>query len=98
MIGSCFSFIFFLHRGFSRGGLSAEVCTEGGGATGLLQIKPSGSGDESVALCNKILSHFVTPVPVQPCLGDRMQDFSVHAGNKYLPKVKNPFGLNRPGD
>ena len=44
------------------------------------------------------LSHFVTPVSVQPCLGDRMQDFSVHAGNKYLPKVKNPFGLNRPGD
>ena len=44
------------------------------------------------------LSHFVTPVPVQPCLGDRMQDFSVNAGNKYLPKVKNPFGLNRPGD
>ena len=40
------------------------------------------------------LSHFVTPVPVQPCLGDRMQDFSVHAGNKYLPKVRNPFGLN----
>ena len=39
------------------------------------------------------LSHFVTPVPVQPCLGDRMQDFSVHAGNKYLPKVKNPSTL-----
>ena len=34
------------------------------------------------------LSHFVTP-----CLGDRMQDFSVHVGNKYLPKVKN-----RPGE
>ena len=39
------------------------------------------------------LSHFVTP-----CLGDRMQDFSVHAGNEYLPKVKNPFGFNRPGE
>ena len=44
------------------------------------------------------LLHFVTPVPVQPCLGERMQDFSVHAGNKYLPKVKNPFWFNRPGD
>ena len=79
------------------GGLSAEVCTEGGGATGLLQIKPSGSGTRVSHFVIK-LSHFVTSVPVQPCLGDRMQDFSVHAGNKYLPKVKNPFGLNRPGD
>ena len=44
------------------------------------------------------LSHFVTPVPVQSSLGDRMQDFAVHAGNKYLPKVKNPFGFNWPDE
>ena len=44
------------------------------------------------------LLRFVTPVPVQPCLVDRMQDFSVRAGNKYLPKVKNPFGFNRAGE
>ena len=42
------------------------------------------------------LLHFVTPVSVQPCLVDRMQDFSVHAGDKYLPKSQKSFWV-QPG-